>query len=74
MNLIYDKEKKLIGIEDEPNALISFGSKVAGMKFIENENDKGRKVIDVFAITLSGIFYYYKIYPDNNFWECHFDE
>ena len=74
MNLIYDKEKKLIGIDDEPNALISFGSKVAGMKFIENENDKGRKVIDVFAITLSGIFYYYKIYPDNNFWECHFDE
>ena len=74
MNLYHDKESKLIGIEDEPNALISFGSKIAGMKFIENENDKDRKVIDVFAITLSGIFYYYKIYPDNNFWKVHFEE
>ena len=74
MNLYHDKTNKLIGIEDEPNALISFGSKIAGMKFLENENDKDRKVIDVFAITLSGIFYYYKIFPDNYFWDSHFDE
>ena len=74
MNLYHDKTNNLIGIEDEPNALISFRSKIAGMKFLENENDKERKVIDVFVITLSGIFYYYKIFPDNYFWESHFDE
>ena len=74
MNLYHDKTNNLIGIEDAPNALISFRSKIAGMKFLENENDKDRKVIDVFAITLSGIFYYYKIFPDNYFWDSHFDE
>ena len=74
MNLYHDKKNKLIGIEDEPNILISFGSKIAGMKFIENKDEKGRKIIDVFVITLSGIFYYYKIIPDNNFWESHFEE
>ena len=74
MNIYHDKKNKLIGIEDEPNILISFGSKIAGMKFIENKNENGRKIIDVFVITLSGIFYYYKIFPDNNFWESHFEE
>ena len=74
MNLYHDKNNKMIGIEDEPNALISFGSKIAGMKFLENEDEKGRKIIDVFVITLSGIFYYYKIFPDNNFWESYFEE
>ena len=74
MNIYHDKKNKLIGIEDEPNALISFGSKIAGMKFLENEDEKGKKIIDVFAITLSGVFYYYKIYPDNNFWEGNFEE
>ena len=74
MNIYHDKKNKLIGIEDEPNILISFGSKIAGMKFIENKDEKGRKIIDVFVITLSGIFYYYKIFPDNNFWESHFEE
>ena len=69
MNIYHDKKNKLIGIEDEPNILISFGSKIAGMKFLENEDEKGRKIIDVFVITLAGIFYYYKIFPDNNFWE-----
>ena len=74
MNLYHDKNNKMIGIEDEPNALISFGSKIAGMKFLENEDEKGRKIIDVFVITLAGVFYYYKIFPDNNFWESHFEE
>ena len=74
MNLYHDKNNKLIGVEDEPNALITFGSKIAGMKFIESDNDNGRKVIDIFAMTLSGVFYYYKIIQDNNFWESHFEE
>ena len=74
MNLYHDKNNKMIGIEDEPNALISFGSKIAGMKFLENEDEKGRKIIDVFVITLSGIFYYYKIFTDNYFLESHFHD
>ena len=74
MNIYYDKQNNLIGIEDEPNVLISFGSKIAGMKFLENEDEKGRKIIDIFVITLSGVFYYYKIFPDNNFWNIHFEE
>ena len=74
MNIYHDKQNKLIGIEDEPNVLISFGSKIAGMKFLENEDEKGRKIIDIFVITLSGVFYYYKIFPDNNFWNIHFEE
>ena len=41
MNIYHDKQNKLIGIEDEPNVLISFGSKIAGMKFLENEDEKG---------------------------------
>ena len=74
MNLYHDKNNKMIGIEDEPNVLINFGGKIAGMKFIESDNENGRKVIDVFAITLSGIFYYYKIIPDNNYYEVLFEE
>ena len=74
MNIYHDKKNKMIGIEDEPNILISFGSKIAGMKFLENEDENGRKIIDVFVITLAGVFYYYKIFPDNNFWESHFEE
>ena len=74
MNIYQDKKNKMIGIEDEPNILISFGSKIAGMKFMENEDEKGRKIIDVFVITLAGVFYYYKIFPDNNFWESHFED
>ena len=74
MNIYHDKKNKMIGIEDEPNILISFGSKIAGMKFMENEDEKGRKIIDVFVITLAGVFYYYKIFPDNNFWESHFED
>ena len=74
MNIYHDKQNNLIGIEDEPNVLISFGSKIAGMKFLENEDEKGRKIIDIFVITLSGVFYYYKIFPDNNFWNIHFEE
>ena len=74
MNIYHDKKNKLIGIEDEPNALICFGTKIAGMKFMENDNDNGRKVIDIFVMSLSGIFYYYKIIPDNNFVESHFNE
>ena len=74
MNIYHDKKNKMIGIEDEPNILISFGSKIAGMKFLENEDENGRKIIDVFVITLAGVFYYYKIFPDNNFWESHFED
>lgn len=72
MNIYYDKKNKMIGVEDEPNILITFGDKIAGMKFIENDNNK--KVIDVFVLTLSGILYYYKIMPDKNFIQSHFDE
>ena len=64
MNLYHDKTNKLIGVEDEPNTLISFGDKIAGMKFIDSNNDNGRKIIDIFVLTLSGVFYYYKIMPD----------
>ena len=74
MNLYHDRNSKLICIEDEPNILISFGEKIAGMKFIENQNENGRKIIDVFVLTLSGMFYYYKIIPDSNFWNAISDE
>ena len=73
MNLYRDNINKLIGIEDEPNALINFGGKIAGMKFMENNDNNEKKVIDVFVMTLSGIFYYYKIVQDNNFIENHFE-
>ena len=68
MNIYHDKENKLICVEDEPNVLITFGEKIAGMKFLDNI-ENGRKVIDIFVITLSGMFYYYKILPDINFWK-----
>ena len=68
MNIYHDKENKLICLEDEPNILISFGEKIAGMKFMDNI-ENGRKVINIFVLTLSGIFYYYKILPDINFWK-----
>ena len=64
MNLCHDKTNKLICVEDEPNILISFGDIIVGMKFIENINENGRKIIDIFILTLSGIFYYYKIMPE----------
>ena len=73
MNIYHDKKNKLISVEDEPNVLISFGEKIAGMKFIENEVN-GRKVIHIFALTLPGMFYYYKITPDINFWKSHLEE
>ena len=73
MNLYHDKDSKMIGVEDEPNILINFREKVAGMKFIENKSDKGKKVIDIFVLTLSGMFYYYRILPHEKFWN-HFDE
>ena len=73
MNIYHDKINKLVGVEDEPNILISFGEKIAGMKFLEN-NENGRKIIDVFAITLSGILYYYKIMPGENFWENNYED
>ena len=73
MNIYYDKKNKLICVEDEPNVLISFGDKIAGMKFLDNI-ENGRKVIDIFVLTLSGMFYYYKILPDINYWESNFDE
>ena len=73
MNIYHDKKNKLIGVEDEPNILISFGEKIAGMKFLDNY-ENGRKIIDVFALTLSGMFYYYKIMPDINFWESNLEE
>lgn len=66
MNIYHDKVNKLIGVEDEPNILIGFGEKIAGMKFIENDN---KKVIDVFVLTLTGMFYYYKILPNVNFYK-----
>ena len=66
MNIYHDKVNKLIGVEDEPNILIGFGEKIAGMKFIENNN---KKVIDVFVLTLTGMFYYYKILPNVNFYK-----
>ena len=68
MNIYRDKENKLICVEDEPNVLITFGEKIAGMKFLDNI-ENGRKVIDIFVITLSGMFYYYKIIPETNFWK-----
>ena len=67
------KKNKLICVEDEPNILISFGDKIAGMKFLEN-TENGRKIIDVFALTLSGMLYYYKILPGINFWESNLEE
>ena len=73
MNIYHDKTNKLIGVEDEPNVLISFEEKLAGMKFLDNF-ENGRKVIDIFALTLSGMFYYYKIIPDINFWESIYEE
>lgn len=73
MNLYHDKDSKMIGVEDEPNILINFREKVAGMKFIENKGDNGKKVIDIFVLTLSGMFYYYRILPYKKFWN-HFDE
>ena len=73
MNIYHDKTNKLIGVEDEPNVLISFEEKLAGMKFLDNF-ENGRKVIDIFALTLSGMFYYYKIIPDINFWESLHEE
>ena len=73
MNIYYDKDNKLACVEDEPNILISFEEKLAGMKFLEN-NENGRKVIDVFALTLTGLLYYYKIIPSFNFWESQFEE
>ena len=66
MNIYHDKKDKLICVEDEPNVLISFGDKIAGMKFLDN-SENGRKVIDIFVLTLSGMFYYYKIFPDINY-------
>ena len=74
MNIYRDKINKLIGVEDEPNALIYFGGKIAGMKFMENQDNNDKNVIDVFVMTLSGIFYYYKIVQDNNFIESHFED
>ena len=73
MNIYHDKKNKLICVEDEPNVLISFGDKIAGMKFMDN-NENGRKAIDIFVLTLSGMFYYYKILPDINYWESNFEE
>ena len=73
MNIYHDKKNKLICVEDEPNILISFGDKIAGMKFLEN-TENGRKIIDVFALTLSGMLYYYKILPGINFWESNLEE
>ena len=68
MNIYYDKTKKQVCLEDEPNALIYFGEKIAGMKFIDNI-ENGRKIIEIFVLTLSGMFYYYKILPGINFWK-----
>ena len=59
MNIYRDKINGLVGVEDEPNALISFEEEIAGMKFFEN-----KKIIDVFVLTISGMLYYYKIYID----------
>ena len=73
MNIYHDKINKLICVEDEPNVLISFGDKIEGMKFLDN-NENGIKVIDIFVLTLSGMFYYYKILPDIKYWESNFDE
>ena len=66
MNIYHDKKNKLIGMEDESNVIISFGEKIAGMKFIENNDGSGRKIIDIFVLSLSGMFYYYKIMPEFN--------
>jgi hypothetical protein len=61
--IIYkDTTNNLIGVEDESNILITFKEKLSGMKFIDN-SENGRKIIDVFVLTLSGTFYYYKIMP-----------
>ena len=59
MNIYRDKVNGLVGVEDEPNALISFGEEIVGMKFFES-----KKIIDIFVLTISGMFYYYKIYID----------
>lgn len=59
MNIYRDKKNGLIGIQDEPNALISFGEEIVGMKFFES-----KKIVEVFVLTISGIFYYYEIYID----------
>ena len=72
MNIYKDKKNKLICVEDEPNVLISFGEKVAGMKFLDN-NENRRYIIDIFVLTLSGMFYYYKISPDINYWESNYE-
>ena len=74
MNIYLDKKNKMICVEDEPNILISFEEKIAGMRFIENKNENGRKIIDIFVLTLSGMFYYYKISPDINYWNSNFEE
>lgn len=63
MNIYHDKTNKLICVEDEPNILISFDNKIAGMKFMDNNDENGKQIIDVFVMTLSGTFYYYKIMP-----------
>ena len=73
MNIYHDNISKLIGVEDEPNVLISFGEKIAGMKFLDN-NENGRKIIDILVLTLSGMFYYYKIIPNIEFWESNYVE
>lgn len=72
MNIYKDEKNKLICVEDEPNVLISFGEKIAGMKFLDN-NENGRYIIDIFVLTLSGMFYYYKISPDINFLESTYE-
>ena len=59
MKIYRDKKNGLVGVEDEPNALISFGENIVGIKFFES-----KKIIDIFVLTISGIFYYYKIYID----------
>ena len=59
MKIYHDKINGLVGVEDEPNALISFGEKIVGIKFFES-----KKIIDIFVLTISGMFYYYKIYID----------
>ncbi len=63
MNIYHDKTNKLICVEDEPNILISFDNKIAGMKFMDNNDENGKQILDVFVMTLSGTFYYYKIMP-----------
>ena len=59
MNIYRDKINGLVGVEDEPNVLISFEEEIVGMKFFESKN-----IIDIFSLTISGMLYYYKIYID----------